>query len=119
MALHGGHILQIGNIDATWTDAARTELDRFMVNARAPGAVPSLFKKTDDPLASRWSYGVLTLDRIRALEAALQTRGFALCYELDGVTVAISNATHARELDGKVLDYDGPGYLVVRPAAPH
>ena len=115
--LYGSHTLQIGTIDATWTDAARAELERFMQNARAPGAVPSLFKNADDALASRWSYGVLTLDRVRALEAALQTRGFALCYTLDGVTVAISNASHARELDGKVLDDAGPGYLVVRPAA--
>ncbi len=119
MALRREHILQIGNIDATWTDAARTELERFMVNARTPGAVPSLFKKADDPVASRWSYGVLTLDRVRALEAALYTRGHALRYTLDGVTVAISNSRHARELDGKVLDYDGPGYLVVRPASAH
>jgi hypothetical protein len=113
------HILQTGNIDATWTDAARTELERFMVNARAPGAVPSLFKKAGDLVASRWSYGVLTLDRVRVLEAALQTRGHPLCYSLDGVMVAISNVSHARELDGKVLDYDGPGYLVVRPASAH
>jgi hypothetical protein len=113
------YILQIGNIDATWTDAARTELERFMVNARTPGAVTSLFKKAGDPVASRWSYGVLTLDRIRALEAALYTRGHALRYTLDGVTVAISNSRHARELDGKVLDCDGPGYLVVRPASAH
>jgi hypothetical protein len=90
-----------------------------MVNARAPGAVPSLFKKTGDSIASRWSYGVLTLDRVRALEAALQTHGHTLCYSLDGVMVAISNASHARELDGKVLDYDGPGYLVARLAHPH
>ena len=111
--------MQIGSIDATWTDSARTELERFMVNARAPGAVPSLFKKAGDAAASRWSYGVLTLDRVRALEAALLTRGHALCYALDGVTVAISNSSHARELDGKVLDYDGPGYLVARPAPTH
>jgi len=104
----------IGSIDATWTDGARTELERFMVNARAPGAYLSLFKKADVPAASRWSYGVVTLDRVRTLEAIMQTRGHPLLYALDGVTVAISNASHARELDGKVLDYDVPGYLLAR-----
>lgn len=109
---------EIGQITATWTLSARRELERFMINARAPGAVPSLFKNGDDPEASRWSYGMFTLDRIRALEAALQSRGFPLCYQLDGVTVAISNVKHARELEGKVLDYGGPGYLIVR-SQPH
>ena len=109
---------QIGHIDATWTSGARTELERFMVNARAPGAVPSLFKNGEEPEASRWSYGVLTLDRIRALETALQARGHPLCYELDGVTVAISNVHQARELNGKILDYGGAGYLIAR-SAPH
>jgi hypothetical protein len=110
---------QIGQINATWTSGARTELERFMVNARAPGAVLSLFKNADDPAASRWSYGVFTLDRVRTLESAMQTRGHALRYSLDGVTVAISNVNHARELEGKVLDYDGPGYLVARAATAH
>jgi hypothetical protein len=85
-----------------------------MVNARTPGAVPSLFKNGEEADASRWSYGVLPLDRIRALESALQVRGHPLCYELDGATVAISNVNHARELDGKILDYGGPGYLLAR-----
>lgn len=105
---------QIGQINATWTSSARAEVERFMVNARAPGAVPSLFKNSDDSATNRWSYGVLTLERIRALEGALQTRGHPLRYEIDGVTVAISNFNHARELSGKVLDYGGPGYLSVR-----
>jgi hypothetical protein len=109
---------QIGQINATWTSGARTELERFMVNARAPGAVPSLFKKGEETDASRWSYGVFTLERIRALETALQARGHPLRYELDGVTVAISNVNHARELEGKILDYGGPGYLLVR-SKPH
>jgi hypothetical protein len=110
---------RIGSIDATWTAGARTEIERFLVNARAPGAVPSLFKKSDDAEASRWSYGVLTLDRVRALESAMQPRGHSLRYDLDGITVAISNVNHARELDGKVLDYDGPGYLVARSSSAH
>jgi hypothetical protein len=110
---------RIGLINATWTSGARTELERFLVNARAPGAVPSLFKNNDDAEASRWSYGVFTLDRVRALEAAMQTHGQPLRYDLDGVTVAISNSRHALELEGKVLDYDGPGYLIARPVAPH
>ena len=105
---------QIGDINATWTAGARIELERFLVNARTPGAVPSLFKSNDDPALNRWSYGALTLDRVRALEAALHSRGHPLCYRLDGVTVAISNVNHARELDGKILDSDGPGYLVAR-----
>jgi hypothetical protein len=109
---------QIGQINATWTSGARSEIERFMINARTPGAVPSLFKNGEDSDATRWSYGVFTLDRIRALETALQVRGHPLCYELDGVTVAISNVNHARELEGKVLDYGGPGYLLVR-SNPH
>jgi hypothetical protein len=109
---------RIGQINATWTANARTELERFMVNARTPGAVPSLFKNADEAEASRWSYGVFTLDRVRTLEAALQARGYPLCYELDGVMVAISNVNHARELEGKVLDCDAPGYLIAR-SRPH
>ena len=110
---------QIGQIDATWTAAARTELERFIVNARVPGAILSLFKTADDPAGNRWSYGVFTLERIRALEAVMQPRGHPLLHALDGMTVAISNSKHARELDGQVLDHDSPGYLIARaqPAA--
>jgi hypothetical protein len=109
----------VGLINATLTAVARTEIERFLVNARAPGAVPSLFKKADEGEASQWSYGVFTLDRVRSLESAMQSHGQPLRYEIDGVMFAISNSKHARELDGKVLDYGGPGYLVARAAAPH
>jgi hypothetical protein len=108
---------EIGRINATWTAGARTEIERFIVNARAPGAVLSLFKNADDHAGARWSYAVLALDRVRALEAVMQTRGHPLLHVIDGVTVAISNVNHARELDGKVLDHDGPGYLLVGSAA--
>ena len=46
-------------------------------------------------------------------------KGDAEVRALDGVTVAISNVSHARELEGKVLDYDGPGYLIARSAVAH
>jgi hypothetical protein len=110
---------QVGQINATLTAGARSELERFVRNARAPGALAALFKNNDDSGATRWSYSVLALDRIRALEAAMQTRGHPLRYDLDGMTVAISNVAHARELDGKVLDFDGPGYLIARAPAAH
>jgi hypothetical protein len=105
---------EIGRIDATWTAAARTELERFIVNARVPGAILSLVKSADDPNGNRWFYSVFTLERIRALEAVMQPPGHPLLHLLDGTTVVISNSKHARELDGQVLDYDGPGYLIAR-----
>ena len=69
---------------------------------------------------TQWSYAVLALDRIRSLESALLNHNQPLRYEIDGVMFAISNSRHALELDGKVLDYGGPGFLVAhRSPAPH
>jgi hypothetical protein len=45
----------------------------------------------------------------------IQGRGVGLVYDIDGVTVAISNAVHAKALDGLTLDVLGSGYLVARP----
>jgi len=110
----------IGLINATLTPLARSEIERFLVNARTPGAVPSLFKKSGENEPSQWSYAVLALDRIRSLESTLQNHNLPLRYEIDGLMFAISNSRHALELDGRVLDYGGPGYLVAhRAPAPH
>jgi hypothetical protein len=104
----------IDQIDATWTEGARSDVERFIVNSRVPGAVLSLFKSGDEPAGARWSYSVLIPERIQALQAALASRRHRLLYDLDGVRVAISNSKHAQELNGKVLDLDGPGYLIAK-----
>jgi hypothetical protein len=106
-----------GRIEASWTEGARSDVERFIVNSRVPGAVLSLFKSGDEPDGARWSYSVLIPERIQALQAALKSRDYRLLYDLDGVCVAISNARHAHELNGKVLDLVGPGYLIARPPA--
>jgi hypothetical protein len=111
----GSVMPQIGRISATWAPGARAEMERFVVNSRAPGAVLSLFRNGEDPSGIRWSYTVMTPDRIQALEAVIQGRGVGLLYDIDGVTVAISNAVHAKALDGLTLDVLGSGYLVARP----
>lgn len=105
-------------IDATWTEVARGDVERFIVNSRVPGAVLSLFKSGDEAAGARWSYSVLIPERIQALQAALKSRDYRLLYDLDGVCVAISNSKHAQELNGKVLDLDGPGYLIAKAHAP-
>ena len=107
---------QIGRINASWAPGARTEVERFVLNARVPGAVLSLFRNGDDPSGSRWSYTVMTPDRVQALAAALQGRGHSLLHDIDGVTVAISNAAQVKALDGLTLDLLGSGYLVARSA---
>jgi hypothetical protein len=101
-------------IAAKWADGTRAELEEFTAHSRLPGAVLSLFKTTDDDAGSRWSYSVLTPERVHALAAVMAARGHSLLYSLDGVTVAISNVAHAKELEGAVLTVDGPGYLTVR-----
>jgi len=105
---------QTGHITATWAEGARTELEEFVANLRSPGAILSLFKTADDIRGARWSYAVLTPDRVNALAAAMSSRGHPLLYDLDGVTVAISNIGHARELHGTQLTVEGPGYLLAR-----
>lgn len=104
-------------IAAKWADGTRAELEEFASNSRSPGAVLSLFKTADDEAGARWSYSVLTPERVHALSALMETRGHSLLYWLDGMTVAISNVAHAKELDGVVLELDGPGYLSVRASA--
>ena len=104
-------------IAAKWADGTRAELEDFASHSRSPGAVLSLFKTTDDDAGARWSYSVLTPERVHALNALMATRGHSLLYSLDGVTVAISNVAHAKELEGVVLELDGPGYLSVRAGA--
>lgn len=108
----------IDHLDATWTEGARTDLERFIVNSRVPGAVLSLFKSADEPAGARWSYSVLIPERIQALQAALASHRHRLLYDVDGLRVAISNSKHAQELNGKVLDLDGPGYLIAKPNQP-
>jgi hypothetical protein len=105
----------IGRINATWAPSARTEIERFVMSSRVPGAVLSLFRNGEDPTGSRWSYTVMPPDRVKALEAAIEGRGHSLLYDIDGITVAISNAAQVRALDGLTLDLLGSGYLVARP----
>jgi hypothetical protein len=109
-------MVKVGRIAATWGPGALAELEEFLANSRLPGAVLSLFKTADDTEGARWSYAVLTPERVQALAAAMAARGLPLLYGLDGLTVAISNVKHAKELDGMVLMLDGPGQLFVRPA---
>jgi hypothetical protein len=105
---------EIKYIDAAWTPAARADLERFTVNSRVSGAVLSLFKTGDDAEGGRWSFVIVNPERIQALLATLAARKQPLLYELDGLRVAISNPHHAAELDGTVIDLDGPGYLLAR-----
>ena len=109
---------QLGRIEATLSPGACRELERFLVHSRMPGAMLTLFKSTDDPSGDRWSYGVLTPERLNALRTAMETRGRTLVYTLDNLSVAISNPGHAKELDGTLIELDGPGYLLVRAVAP-
>jgi hypothetical protein len=106
---------EAGQIDATWTAAARAELERFVTTSRVAGAVLSLAKKDDVASGSRWLYAVYSGERIKPLQAAMAKHGHALLYSLDGLTVAVSNASHVKELAGTVIDLDSPGYLLVRP----
>lgn len=108
----------LDTLDVIWTEGARADVERFIVNSRVPGAVLSLFKNADEPAGTRWSYSVLIPERIQALQAALANHHYRLLYDLDGVCVAISNSKHAQELHGKVLDLGGPGYLIARPSEP-
>lgn len=108
---------KVGHIDATWTDAARAELDRFVATSRVAGAVLSMARKDDCKGGSRWLYAVYSGDRIKPMQAALAAHGYPLLYAVDGLTVAISNSKDVEELQGSVIDLDGPGYLLVRPHA--
>ena len=110
---------KVGHIDATWTAAARAELERFVAMSKVGDAVLSLAKKDDVASGSRWLYAVYSGDRIKPMQAALAKHGHALLYSLDGLTIAVSNASHLKELDHTVIDLDGPGYLLVRPQAEH
>ena len=106
-----------GQINATWTPEARTELDRFVATSRVAGAVLSLAKKDDVAEGARWLYAAYSGERIKPMQAALAKHGVPLLYSLDGVTVAVSNSNDVKELDGAVIDLDGPGYLIVRRQA--
>jgi hypothetical protein len=108
-------IPKAGQINATWTPAARTEVDRFVTTSKVAGAVLSLAKKDDGPFGSRWLYAVYSGERIKPMQAALARHGVPLLYSLDGITVAVSNSNDVKELDGALIDLDAPGYLLVRP----
>jgi hypothetical protein len=107
-------VRKFGFIEARWTPPARTEVERALQKANVKGGVLALFRH-DDP-ASRWSYAVYPPDRIDALATALESRGVALLYELDGLTVAISDQHDVRALGGKQLGVGGSGYLIVTAA---
>lgn len=106
---------KVGHINAIWTVAARMELDRFVSTSRVLGAVLSMARKDDYNGGSRWLYAVYSGDRIKPMQAALAAHGYPLLYSLDGLTVAISNSKDVEELQGSIIDLDGPGYLLVRP----
>jgi hypothetical protein len=109
---------KVGLINATWTEAARAELDRFVNTSRVAGAVLSMARKDDYREGSRWLYAIYSGDRIKPMQATLAAHGYPLLYALDGLTVAISNSKDVVELQGAVIDLDGPGYLLVRPGPP-
>lgn len=109
---------QIGHINATLTPAARETIEQFVSNSKLSGAVLSLAKKDDTPTGSRWLYTVYSGEGIKPMRAAMEARGHPLLYVLDGITVAISNLRNLGELEGTVIDLDGPGYLLVRAAGP-
>ena len=104
-------------INATWTPDARAALERFVATSRVAGAVLSLAKKDDVAQGARWLYAVYSGERIKPMQAALAKHGVPLLYSLDGITVAISNSNDVKELDGAVIDLDGPGYLLVQRRA--
>jgi hypothetical protein len=108
---------KIGHINATWTAAARAELERFVTASQIAGAVLSLAKKDEVGGGSRWLYAVYSGERIKPMQAAMAKHGYPLLYALDGMTVAVSNSKHLKELDEAIIDLDGPGYLLVRPHA--
>jgi hypothetical protein len=107
----------IGYINGTWTAAARAELDRFVTASKVAGAVLSLAKKDDVAEGARWLYAAYSGEVVKPMQAALAAHGVPLLYSLDGMTIAISNSNDVKELDGAVIDLDGPGYLLVRPHA--
>ena len=106
---------KMGHINATWTAAARAELDRFVTTSKVAGAVLSLARKDDVAEGARWLYAVYSGERIKPMQAAMAKHGVPLLYSLDGLTIAVSNSNDVKELDGAVIDLDGPGYLLVRP----
>ena len=108
-------IAKVGHINGIWTPEARAELDRFVTTSRVAGAVLSLARKDDVAGGARWLYAVYSGERIKPMQAALAAHGVPLLYSLDGLTVAVSNSNDVKELDGAVIDLDGPGYLLVRP----
>ena len=108
---------KVGHIKGVWTEAARTELDRFVTTSKVAGAVLSLAKKDDVVGGARWLYAVYSGERIKPMQSALAAHGVPLLYSLDGLTVAVSNSTDVKELDGALIDLDAPGYLLVRPHA--
>jgi hypothetical protein len=105
-----------GRIAATWAEGVRNELEDFVANSHSPGAVLVLFKTADQATATRWSYAAFGADLIQSLDAPMAARGHPLLYALDGMTVAITNVNHVRELDGMVLTLEGPGVLLARSA---
>ncbi len=107
----------VGHIKGVWSAAARAELDRFVTTSKVAGAVLSLAKKDDVVGGARWLYALYSGERIKPMQAALAAHGVPLLYSLDGLTVAVSNSTDVKELDGAVIDLDAPGYLLVRPHA--
>ena len=107
----------VGHIDATWTEAARAELERFVTMSKVAGAVLLLAKKDDLATGSRWLYAVYSGERIKPMQATMAKHGVPLLYSLDGLTVAVSNSNHVRALDRTVIDLDGPGYLLVQAQA--
>jgi len=110
---------RIGHINASWTPEARDALERALLHANVAGAVLALFKSDDGGSdAQRWSYTVYPGERMQPLRVAMEARGHALLHALDGLTVAVSNLNDLRDLDGRVLDLDGPGYLFARVPTP-
>lgn len=105
---------KFGSINASWTPEARAELERFMQNSKIVGVL-SLAKTEDDGKCGRWLYTMYSGERIKSMQQAIEVRGHTLLYTLDGMLVAISNLHHARALDDRVLDADGPGYLSAKP----
>ncbi len=113
----------VGHINASWTPAARAALERFVSNSSVSGAILSLSKKDRVQTGSRWLYTVYSGERLKPMRTMMEARGYPLLYELDGITVAISDPNSLKDLEAAVIDLGGPGYLLAQPPssnkAPH
>ena len=105
---------KIGKIDATLTQAAKSEMEKFLSICSPEIEYIGLVKWSDEEGGEeQWTYGGYTRTQIESAAIDIEAHGLTVLYELDDMIIAFDQPHLLDKLQGSEIDVE-PGRLIVR-----